>query len=179
MRTGADWALLARALSESGQQPYLHPVLVVLYSGAYLLRAVAWKALMVSRGSIFKQFVGLRAALLAIAANIRYLVSLSTGDGRWLRGPAIRATVIIGICGLLLALRWSASGGHDWLPEVLRSRFDILQSQLRRVSGRRLATAAIWTLPPIDSLNPPNVDLSNLTGLVGTLHLLRDVGVVP
>jgi iron(III) transport system substrate-binding protein len=34
-------------------------------------------------------------------------------------------------------------------------------------------------LPPIDSLNPPNVDLGNLTDLVGTLDLLRDVGVVP
>ena len=34
-------------------------------------------------------------------------------------------------------------------------------------------------LPPIDSLNPPDVDLGNLTDLEGTLDLLRDVGVVP
>ena len=34
-------------------------------------------------------------------------------------------------------------------------------------------------LPPIESLNPPNVDLGNLTDLEGTLDMLRDVGVVP
>ena len=34
-------------------------------------------------------------------------------------------------------------------------------------------------LPPIESLNPPDVDLGNLTDLQGTLDLLRDVGVVP
>ena len=34
-------------------------------------------------------------------------------------------------------------------------------------------------LPPIDSLDPPDVDLGNLTDLEGTLDLLRDVGVVP
>ena len=34
-------------------------------------------------------------------------------------------------------------------------------------------------LPPIESLNPPDVDLGNLTDLEGTLDLLRDVGVVP
>lgn len=34
-------------------------------------------------------------------------------------------------------------------------------------------------LPPIESLNPPDVDLGNLTDLEGTLDLLRDVGIVP
>ena len=34
-------------------------------------------------------------------------------------------------------------------------------------------------LPSIESLNPPDVDLGNLTDLEGTLDLLRDVGVVP
>ena len=37
----------------------------------------------------------------------------------------------------------------------------------------------VGDLPPIESLNPPNVDLGNLTDLEGTLDLLRDVGVVP
>ena len=34
-------------------------------------------------------------------------------------------------------------------------------------------------LPPMDSLNPPDVDLGNLNDLKTTLDLLRDVGVLP
>jgi iron(III) transport system substrate-binding protein len=32
---------------------------------------------------------------------------------------------------------------------------------------------------PIDELQPPDIDLSNLTDLEGTLNLLRDTGVLP
>ena len=185
----ADWALLAEALRELGKQPYLLPLLVLVYSAAFLLRAFAWRALMVSRANTFKLFVGLQAgllvnhiaplklgefvrtlvaaragvplpeaatttavarvldfaALLAIAAVVGSLVSLSAGEGRWLQGLALPAAVIAGISGLLVVLRWRRL--HDWLPEILRSRFDVLQSQLRQVSGRRVAIAAAWTLP--------------------------------
>ena len=34
-------------------------------------------------------------------------------------------------------------------------------------------------LPPIESLNPPDVDLGSLSDLQGTLDLLREVGVLP
>ena len=34
-------------------------------------------------------------------------------------------------------------------------------------------------LPPLESLDPPDVDLGNLGNLEGTLDLLRDVGVLP
>ena len=34
-------------------------------------------------------------------------------------------------------------------------------------------------LPPMESLNPPDVDLGNISDLEGTLNLLRDVGVIP
>ena len=34
-------------------------------------------------------------------------------------------------------------------------------------------------LPPIDSLDPPDVDLGSLNDLQGTLDLLREVGVLP
>ena len=34
-------------------------------------------------------------------------------------------------------------------------------------------------LPPIESLNPPDVDLGSLSDLQGTLDLLREVGVIP
>ena len=185
----ADWPLLARALAELMDQPYLVLVLAIVYSAAFLLRAIAWKALMVTGANTFKLFGALQtallvnhlaplklgefvrpllaarasvplaeaatttavarvldfAALLAIAAGVGSLASLSVGEGRWLQGLALPASVIVGICGLLLVLRWRRL--HDWLPEMLRSRFDILQSQLRQLSGRRVAKAAAWTLP--------------------------------
>ena len=34
-------------------------------------------------------------------------------------------------------------------------------------------------LPPLDSLDPPDVDLGSLSDLEGTIDLLRDVGVLP
>ena len=34
-------------------------------------------------------------------------------------------------------------------------------------------------IPPLDSLDPPNVDLGSLSDLEGTLDLLREVGVLP
>ena len=34
-------------------------------------------------------------------------------------------------------------------------------------------------LPPMESLNPPDVDLGSISDLEGTLRLLRDVGVIP
>ena len=185
----ANWVLLAEALREFGKQPLLLFVLVILYSAAFLLRAIAWNALLVSHGNTFKLFVGLQAgllvnhiaplklgefvrtllaaragvpmaeaatttavarvldfaALLAIAAIVGPLVSLSAGEVRWLQGLALPSAVIAGVCGLLLFLRWRRL--HDWLTGMLRSRFDVLQSQLRQVSGRRVALAAVWTLP--------------------------------
>ena len=34
-------------------------------------------------------------------------------------------------------------------------------------------------MPPLDSLDPPDVDLSNLSDIQGTLSLMREVGVLP
>ena len=85
------------------------------------------------------------AALLAIAAVMGPIVSLSAGGGLWLQGLALPAAVIF-VCGAaLLAVRWRRA--HDWLPRPLRSRFDVLRSQLRQVSSGQVARAALWTLP--------------------------------
>ena len=185
----ADWALLAGALRELIAHPLLLVVLAVVYSAAFLLRSVAWKALMGSRPNVFRLFVGLQAgllvnhiaplklgefvrtllavrsgvplaeaatttavarvldfaALLVIAAGVGTLVSLSTGEGPWLRGLVLPSVAIATMCVLLLALRWSRV--HGWLPDVLGSRVSVLQSQLRQVSGRRVVLATLWTLP--------------------------------
>ena len=85
------------------------------------------------------------AVLLTIAAVVGPVVSLSAGTGLWLEGLALPASVII-VCGAgLLVVRWRRV--HDWLPSPLRSRFDVLRSQLRQVSGGQVARAALWTLP--------------------------------
>ena len=185
----ADWTLLSDALTEFGGQPVLLVVLAVVYSGAFLMRAVAWKALLVSRTNIFQLFAALQAgllvnhvaplklgefarillgtkagvplaesatttavarvldfvALLAIAASVGFLASLSTGEGRWLQGLAFPAAIILGIYGVVIALRWRRI--HGWFPEILRSRFDTLQYQLGQVSVPRIAHAALWTFP--------------------------------
>ncbi len=39
--------------------------------------------------------------------------------------------------------------------------------------------APVGDLPPLDSLDPPDVDLGSLSDLEGTINLLRDVGVLP
>ena len=35
------------------------------------------------------------------------------------------------------------------------------------------------SLPPLTSLEPPDVDLGDLTDARGTLSLLREVGIIP
>ena len=185
----ADWARLASALSEFRAQPLLLVALAAVYTGAFWLRAVAWRALLLSRTSIFNLLVAIQAslllnhvapfklgelarpalaarlgvpvaeaatttaiarmldfaALIVVAAAVGPLLSLSLGKGMWLQGLALPAAVMLGITAALALLRWRSVQG--WLPGPLRSRFELFQSQLRQVSGRRLIHAALWTLP--------------------------------
>lgn len=83
------------------------------------------------------------AALLVIAASL--VASLSGGDEFWLRGLVLSAAVISVIGGGLLLIRQGRS--RVWMPRPLRPRFTALQSQIRQVSGRRIAVAMLCTLP--------------------------------
>ena len=85
------------------------------------------------------------AALLAIATVVGTAVSLTTGSQLWLEGLALPAAVILGSGAILLATRQSR--GFGMLPELLRTRLELLRDQLQQVSGRRVALAALWTLP--------------------------------
>ena len=185
----ADWPQLKLALRQLGEQPWLVGVLVLTYSGAFLLRAIAWQSLVtcsigtrhlfvsmqsglfvnhlapVKLGEFVRPLMAARygmpmaeaaattaiaryldfAALLAIAAVVGSAVSLSEGSQLWLRGLALPAGVIVG-CGVaLVAMRQSR--GFGWLPGPLRTRVELLRSQLRQVSAGRVARAALWTLP--------------------------------
>ena len=185
----ADWAHMRTAFQEFGAQPWLLLALVVTYTGAFWLRAVAWRSLIVHRVSLYRLFVPLQAGLLVnhlapvklgefvrpllaarygvpiaeaatttaiarvldfavllvIAMSVGPFILLSNGGEFWLRGLALSTAVIVGLGGGLLLIR--RGHGKEWLPGPLRLRFAEFQSQLRQVSGRQVAVAALFTLP--------------------------------
>ena len=185
----ADWALIKSALSELGRHPALLAAMAAAYTGAFWLRAVAWRALTTHPVSIFRLFTAIQAALLAnhlapfklgelvrpllatrfgvpvaeaatttaiarildfaaliaIAASVGPVVSLSGGGGLWLQGLALPGGLILGVGAALALIRRRRI--YEWLPGPLRSRFDVLQAQLSQVSAKRVARAALWTLP--------------------------------
>ena len=61
----ADWAQLADAVATLGQRPELLAALLVSYTAAFALRAVAWRQLMTSPAGPFRLFTCIQAALLA------------------------------------------------------------------------------------------------------------------
>ena len=185
----ADWAQLGAALAALRAQPLLLVGLIAAYTGAFLLRAIAWRALATHRIGIFPMLAALQAALLvnhllpfkmgelvrpalagrcglplaeaaattavarmldlaaliAIAAVVGPTLSLSADGGLWVQGLALPAAVTVGAGAALVLLRRRRT--HGWLPEPLRSRIALLQSQLRQVSPARVVRAALWTLP--------------------------------
>ena len=189
----ADWSQLYLeikvAVQQLGGQPWLLAILVVAYTGAFLLRAIAWRVLSSGCAGIYQLFVSIQAgllinhlapiklgeivrpvlavrygmpmaeaasttavarfldfaALLAISALVGAVVSLTTGAELWLEALALPAGVILACGGALIAMRQSR--GFGVFPEFLRTRLEVLQQQLRQVSARRVAHAALWTLP--------------------------------
>ena len=187
--TLVDWTQLGTALHSLAGQPWLIGVLLASYTGAFLLRAMAWRALVSNSVSTYRLLVSIQAgllvnhiapiklgelvrpvlaaryglplaqaatttavaryldfiALLLIAAVVGTFVSLSTEGELWLEGLALPAGVILACGAALVGLRHST--GFNWLPTVLRTRVEILQSELRQLSARRIALAMAWTLP--------------------------------
>lgn len=185
----ADWSQLKSALHQLGDKPWLVAILLFTYTGAFLLRAVAWRVLTSNGIHLYQLFVSIQsgllvnhlapvklgeivrpllaarygmpvaeaagttavaryldfAVLLAIAGVVGPAVSLTAGMDIWLEGLALPAAVILGCGSALLIMRQ-----HRWfgrLPAPLRSRFELLREQLRRVSVRQVMLALLWTLP--------------------------------
>ena len=185
----ADWTQLRNAMQEFRGHPWLLLALVAAYTGAFLLRAIAWRVLIVNRIGLYWLFVSMQAgllvnhlapvklgefvrpllatrygvqiaeaatttaiarvldfaALLVIAGVVGSPVSLSGMSEYWVRGLALSTALTLGLGGILILMRrgWSL----EWLPGPLLTRFAELQAQLRQVSARQVAVAAIWTLP--------------------------------
>ena len=123
----ADWSQLEVAVGQLAGQPWLLAILVLAYTGSFLMRAVAWRAL--SSGCIgpYRLFVSIQAGLL-----VNHLTPVKLGK----------------IARPLLAMRHSL--GFGILPGAVRTRLELLQTQLRQVSARQIAHAASWTLPSWD-----------------------------
>ena len=60
----ADWSQLESALRNFGGQPLLIRILVLTYTAAFLLRAVAWRTLVASSTEIYQLFVSIQAGLM-------------------------------------------------------------------------------------------------------------------
>ena len=185
----ADWSQLKLAVVQLGGQPWLLAVLVFAYTGAFFLRALAWRALSPGSIGLYQLFVSIQAgllvnhltplklgeivrpllaarhgmaiaeaatttavarymdfaALLAIAAVVGIISSLTTGTELWLEALALPAGVILICGGALLSMRHSL--GFGVFPRPVRTRLELLQNQLRQLSAKRIAHAMLWTLP--------------------------------
>ena len=60
----AGWPQLKLAIRQLGGQPWLVGVLVLIYTGAFLLRAIAWRVLITRSTGIYQLFVSVQAGLL-------------------------------------------------------------------------------------------------------------------
>ena len=61
----ADWSQLKLALRQLGSRPWLVGILILAYTGAFLLRAFAWRVLLTHRIGLFQLFVSIQAGMLA------------------------------------------------------------------------------------------------------------------
>lgn len=60
-----DWAQVQNALTEFRASPLLLAVLIAAYTGAFLLRAIAWRALLTHKTDLYTPFAALQASLFA------------------------------------------------------------------------------------------------------------------
>ena len=71
----ADWSQMRVAVGQLGGQPWLLAVLVFAYTGAFFLRALAWRALSPGSIGIYQIFVSIQAGLL-----VNHLTPLKLGE---------------------------------------------------------------------------------------------------
>ena len=71
----ADWELLRLAIQQLRGQPWLLAVLVVAYTGAFMLRAIAWRALSSGCIGIYQLFVSVQCRLM-----VNHLTPVNMGE---------------------------------------------------------------------------------------------------
>ena len=127
----ADWTQLTAAVRVLGQRPVLLVALLVSYTGAFVLRAVAWRQLMTNAVGIFSLFACLQAALLAnhllpfkLGEAARPLLATRRGVPLAEAAATTAAARLLDFASLMLiatvcgALLTSLEGGMDWLRSL-------------------------------------------------------------
>ena len=71
----ADWSQLKLAVAQLGGQPWLLAVLVFAYTGAFFLRALAWRALSPGSIGLYQFFVSIQTGLL-----VNHLAPIKLGE---------------------------------------------------------------------------------------------------
>ena len=71
----ADWSQLKSALQQLSGKPWLVGILLSAYTGAFLLRAVAWRVLTSNRIHLYQLFVSIQAGLL-----VNHLAPVKLGE---------------------------------------------------------------------------------------------------
>ena len=71
----ADWSQLKSALQQLSSKPWLVGILLSAYTGAFLLRAVAWRVLTSNRIHLYQLFVSIQAGLL-----VNHLAPVKLGE---------------------------------------------------------------------------------------------------
>ena len=85
------------------------------------------------------------AALLAIAVVVGSLLSVPTARESWIQSMVLPAAVVVAAAGALLLFRLEYFGGL--VPKPLRSKLEVLKTQLRQVSTAQVLRAFVWTVP--------------------------------
>ena len=73
--TLVDWPQLGTALESLSGQPWLVGLFVASYTGAFFLRAIAWRSLISDKVSIYRLFVSMQAGLL-----VNHLAPIKLGE---------------------------------------------------------------------------------------------------
>ena len=73
--TVVDWPQLGTALESLSGQPWLVGLFVASYTGAFFLRAIAWRSLISDKVSIYRLFVSMQAGLL-----VNHLAPIKLGE---------------------------------------------------------------------------------------------------
>ncbi len=111
----------------------------------------------------------------------RFLEEEGPGFGarnHFLGGGDAGALVLVAGAGVLKASDNSRAAERFvefLLSESAQTYFSSETKEYPLIAGVRPQGA----MPPLDTLDPPDVDLSNLTDIQGTLSLMRQVGVLP
>ena len=156
----ADWAQLGAALVALRAQPLLLVGLIAAYTGAFWLRAIAWRALATHRIGIFPMLAALQAALL-----VNHLLPFKMGE---LVRPALA-----GRCGLPLAEAAATTAvARNTIFYLATLRYGKRVMDDEDAAGRKIHLAEGWAF--YQAIRPAVADASADSASIVEGHFTRD-----